>query len=237
MSLNQVGILTKLGESAFGKNWKSTLADDLLIARPTMSDWLSGKKPIPINTWHSIQNVLIQRKSELEHSLNYLIENTHLIVIGEMIRKGKTVIQGNYGDYLNSLTYSQIVFLEAAIKYSSEKKWEEAKEEDPNLISLYSPSDSTIKEAIKFHQYIRGILSNKIDMTTASSCAEAYFRILPLCNAEYSFEQINSMLITISEQAVEDYENSDIEEEKWCIEEEIEKIQTDASNKLSYMNK
>lgn len=236
MSLNQIVILTKLGESAFGKNWKATLADDLSIARPTISDWLSGKKPIPINTWHHIQKILVRRNSELEDSLNYLIENTHLIVISEMIRKGKTVIQGDFGDYLNGFTDEKILLLARAIDYVSEKEFEEAKEEDPDVISLYCPSHSNIIKAIDFHKNIRGLLSKRIDMNSASYCAEEYFKHLPQCNLEYSFENINRMLIDISESALDQYEMSDSIEDKWCFEDEIEEMKKDNLNKLSYLS-
>ena len=56
--INQIELLKKLGIAAFGNSWKASLADSLPVARPTITDWIKGEKPIPVGVWGDIQKIL-----------------------------------------------------------------------------------------------------------------------------------------------------------------------------------
>ena len=59
--INQIELLEKLGVAAFGKSWKASLADSLPVARQTVTDWTTGKKPIPVGVWGDLQKIVESR--------------------------------------------------------------------------------------------------------------------------------------------------------------------------------
>ena len=67
--INQIELLEKLGIAAFGNAWKASLADTLKIARPTVTDWTTGKKPIPVGVWGDVQKIIESRLMGLEGAL------------------------------------------------------------------------------------------------------------------------------------------------------------------------
>ena len=170
--INQSELLEKLGVAAFGKTWKADLADSLPVARPTITDWMSGKKPIPVGVWSDIQKILESRLMGLQVALLEIKEQRHLIIVQEMQRKGKVFLKGTLADYLYSMTDDEILSLLKAYK-----------EEYAKLSSEY-PNDifadlATIKDAIDFNICIRDINGN-LDLSVAEDCAISYAKNMKL---------------------------------------------------------
>ena len=94
--INQIELLEKLGIAAFGNSWKASLADALPVARPTITDWLSGKKPVPVGVWSDIQKILESRLMCMQGALLEIKEQRHLIILEEMQRKGKATINDEF---------------------------------------------------------------------------------------------------------------------------------------------
>ena len=165
--INQIELLERLGIAAFGKSWKSSLADALPVARPTITDWLSGKKPVPVGVWSDIQKILESRLMCTQGALLEIKEQRHLIILEEMQRKGKAIINDEFSDYLYAMSDDEIMGLLSAYK-----------EEFLNLSKNY-PNDifvdmSVIKDAIDFNYCIRDLNGN-LDLSLAEDCALSYF--------------------------------------------------------------
>lgn len=163
--MNQIEKLTALGESAFGKSWKASLADALPVARPTITDWTTGKKPIPVGIWANIQKILLERQKEIENGL-LLISSKHLIVVEEMQRKHKATTTGAFASYLLSLLDEEIQEIYKAYKI----EYARCSKEYPNdsFVDL-----ATIKDALDFNFCIRNLNGN-LDLTLAEDCALSF---------------------------------------------------------------
>lgn len=165
--INQIELLEKLGIAAFGNSWKASLADALPVARPTVTDWLSGKKPIPVGVWSDIQKILESRLMAMQGAILEIKEQRHLIIVEEMKRKGKAYIDDAFSEYLYAMSDDEIMGLLSAYK-----------EEFLNLSKNY-PNDifvdmSVIKDAIDFNYCIRDLNGN-LDLSLAEDCALSYF--------------------------------------------------------------
>jgi len=174
-NINQSELLKKLGVAAFGKTWKADLADSLPVARPTITDWLSGKKPIPVGIWSDIQRILNSRLLAIKGGILELSEQKHLVVIQEMQRKGKVVIGGAFAEFLNAMSDDQV---QSAIKsYKSEYA----------KLSKEYPNDSyadmlVIKDALDFQICVRD-LRGDLDLAIAEDCAISYQNNLKLAKS------------------------------------------------------
>ena len=170
--INQIELLEKLGVAAFGNAWKASLADTLKIARPTVTDWTTGKKPIPVGVWSDLQKIVESRLMGLQGALLEIKEQRHLIIVQEMQRKGKVHINDAFSDFLYAMSDDEIMRLLAAYK-----------EEYAKLAKAY-PSDifsdlATIKDAIDFNICIRDINGN-LDLSIAEDCAISYAKNMNL---------------------------------------------------------
>ena len=173
--INQIELLEKLGIAAFGNAWKASLADALPVARPTVTDWTAGKKPIPVGVWGDIQKIIESRLMGLQGALLEIKEQRHLIIVQEMQRKGKVHINDAFSDFLYAMSDDEIMRLLAAYK-----------EEYAKLAKAY-PSDifadlATIKDAIDFNICIRDIDGN-LDLKLAEDCAISYQNNLKLAKS------------------------------------------------------
>lgn len=170
--INQSELLEKLGIAAFGNTWKADLADRLPVARPTISDWMSGKKPIPVGIWSNIEKILKERLNELKTGLILVSDKKHYIVLQEMLRKGKIIINDEFSHYTFELSDSEIISLLEAYKTEITK------------LSIEHPNESyadlaVIRDAIQFNICIRNINGN-LDLAIAEDCAISYMNNLEL---------------------------------------------------------
>ena len=173
--INQIELLEKLGIAAFGNAWKASLADALPVARPTVTDWTTGKKPIPVGVWGDIQKIIESRLMGLQGALLEIKEQCHLIIVQEMQRRGKVHINDAFSDFLYAMSDDEIMRLLTAYK-----------EEYAKLAKAY-PSDIfsdlvTIKDAIDFNICIRDIDGN-LDLKLAEDCAISYQNNLKLAKS------------------------------------------------------
>lgn len=165
--INQIELLEKLGIAAFGNSWKSSLADALPVARPTITDWLSGKKPVPVGVWSDIQKILESRLMCTQGALLEIKEQRHLIILEEMQRKGKAIINDEFSDYLYAMSDDEIMGLKSAYK----QEFFKLSKDYPNDVFADLLS---IKDAIDFNYCIRDLNGN-LDLTLAEDCALSYF--------------------------------------------------------------
>lgn len=194
----QTQLLIQLGEAAYGKSWKASLADNLPVARPTITDWITGKKPIPVGVWADIQTILNDRMQELQIAVTALSGQKHLIVIAEMLRKDKVVIHDAYADYLNSFSDDEILQLLECYK-----------KENARCAAQY-PNDtfadlSSILDAIQFQIVVRNINGN-LDLSIAEDCAISYQSNLRLAqsfglDAMFMIERTKEILTDHASQA------------------------------------
>lgn len=173
--INQIELLEKLGIAAFGNAWKASLADALPVARPTVTDWTTGKKPIPVGVWGDIQKIVESRLMGLQGALLEIKEQRHLIIVQEMQRKGKVHINDAFSDFLYVMSDDEIMRLLAAYK-----------EEYARISSEYQNDTfadlATIKDAIDFNICIRDINGN-LDLSIAEDCAISYQNNLKLAKS------------------------------------------------------
>lgn len=67
-------ILIAAGEAAFGKSWKTALAQELNINRQRIRQWLKGERPLP-DLSDDLLLVLEKRKQLIEFTQNQLKNN------------------------------------------------------------------------------------------------------------------------------------------------------------------
>jgi|GEM_PF-2303752 len=178
--INQIELLEKLGIAAFGNAWKASLADALPVARPTITDWMTGKKPIPVGVWGDIQKIIESRLMGLQGALVEIKEQRHLIIIEEMKRKGKAYIQDEFSAYLYAMSDDEIMKLLSAYK----KEYARLSAEYPNDIFA---DLLVIKDAIDFNICIRDINGN-LDLSSAEDCALSYFKNMKLAK-EFNLDE------------------------------------------------
>lgn len=166
--INQIELLEKLGIAAFGNAWKASLADALPVARPTITDWMTGKKPIPVGVWGDIQKIIESRLMGLQGALVEIKEHRHLIIVEEMKRKGRAYIQDEFSAYLYAMSDDEIMKLLSAYK----KEYAQLSAEYPNDIFV---DLLAIKDAIDFNICIRDMNGN-LDLSLAEDCALSYFK-------------------------------------------------------------
>lgn len=173
--INQIELLENLGTATFGNAWKASLADTLKIARPTVTDWTTGKKPIPVGVWSDIQKIIESRLMGLQGALLEIKEQRHLIIVQEMNRKGKVFLKGTFPDYLYSMTDDEIMDLLKAYK----AEYLKCSTEYPND---FIADLATIKDAIDFNICIRNLNAN-LDLALAEECALSYEKNLKLAQS------------------------------------------------------
>ena len=165
--INQIKLLNQLGMAAFGNSWKASLADSLQIARPTITDWTTGKKPIPVGVWADIKKLLETRMMEINAAIKD-VSNKHMIVVQEMQRKQKAVITGAFAEHLLNMTDSVLLNAYAAYK----KEYQRCNIEYPNDIFA---DLSAIKDALDFNVCVRDI-NKGLDFSIAESCAFSFMK-------------------------------------------------------------
>lgn len=170
--INQIELLEKLGIAAFGKSWKASLADALPVARSTITDWLSGKKPVPVGVWSEIQKILESRLICMQGTFLEIKEKRHLIIVQEMQRKGKAIINDAFSDYLYAMSDDEIMGLLSAYK----EEFLKLSKDYPNDVFADLLS---IKDAIDFNYCIRDMNGN-LDLSLAEDCALSYFKNIKL---------------------------------------------------------
>ena len=178
--INQIELLEKLGIAAFGNAWKASLADALPVARPTITDWMTGKKPIPVGVWGDIQKIIESRLMGLQGALLEIKEQRHLIIIEEMKRKGKAYIQDEFSAYLYAMSDDEIMKLLSAYK----KEYARLSAEYPNDIFA---DLLVIKDAIDFNICIRD-MNGSLDLGLAEDCALSYFKNMKLAK-EFNLDE------------------------------------------------
>lgn len=193
--INQIELLEKLGIAAFGNSWKASLADALPVARPTITDWLSGKKPVPVGIWGDIQKILENRLMCLQGALLEIKEQRHLIIVQEMRRKGKATINDAFSDYLYAMSDDEIMGLLSAYK----EEYLKLSKEYPNDVFT---DLSTIKDAIDFNYCIRDMNGN-LDLSLAEDCALSYFKNMKLAK---SFDLDEKFMIERSKEMLSIYD-------------------------------
>ncbi|MDA3463502.1 hypothetical protein AB3Q14_11600 [Acinetobacter baumannii] len=179
--INQIELLEKLGIAAFGNAWKASLADALPVARPTITDWMTGKKPIPVGIWANIQKIIESRLMGLQGALLEIKEQRHLIIIEEMKRKGKAYIQDEFSAYLYAMSDDEIMKLLSAYK----KEYARLSAEYPNDIFA---DLLVIKDAIDFNICIRD-MNGSLDLGLAEDCALSYFKNMKLAK-EFDLDEL-----------------------------------------------
>lgn len=193
--INQIELLEKLGIAAFGNSWKASLADALPVARPTITDWLAGKKPVPVGIWGDIQKILENRLMCLQGALLEIKEQRHLIIVQEMRRKGKATINDAFSDYLYAMSDDEIMGLLSAYK----EEYLKLSKEYPNDVFT---DLSTIKDAIDFNYCIRDMNGN-LDLSLAEDCALSYFKNMKLAK---SFDLDEKFMIERSKEMLSIYD-------------------------------
>lgn len=194
--INQIELLEKLGIAAFGKTWKADLADSLPVARPTITDWINGKKPIPVGIWENIERILKARLMGLKGSLLEISEQKHLIVAQEMQRKHKATTQGIFADHLFCMSDDEIKTLYQAYKIEYAR------------CSNLHPNDtfadlSAIKDALDFNFCVRNLDGN-LDLKLAEDCALSFAKNK---NLALSFGLDDAFLIERTNEILENVEN------------------------------
>lgn len=164
--INQIELLEKLGIAAFGNAWKASLADTLKIARPTITDWTTGKKPIPVGVWGDLQKIVESRLRGLQGALLEIKEQRHLIVVEEMQRKHRATTIGAFAEHLLNLQDDEIRKIYAAYKT-----------EFARCTKLH-PNDffadlAVIKDALDFNFSVRNLDGN-LDLKLAEDCALSF---------------------------------------------------------------
>lgn len=191
--INQSELLEKMGIAAFGKTWKADLADSLPVARPTITDWMSKKKPIPVGVWSDIQRILNSRMMGLQGAILVLSEQKHIVIIQEMQRKGKVVLSDAFAEHLNKLSDTQVQGVLMAYKA-----------EYANLSKEY-PNDTfadlaAIKDALDFQFCVRD-LNNNLDLSIAEDCAISYQKNMKIAKSfdldeAFMIERLNNLALT-----------------------------------------
>lgn len=192
--INQIELLEKLGIAAFGNSWKASLADALPVARPTVTDWLTGKKPIPVGVWSDIQKILESRLMAMQGAILEIKEQRHLIIVEEMKRKGKAYIDDTFSEYLYSMSDNEIMGLLSAYK----EEFFKLSEKYPNDTFV---DMSVIKDAIDFNYCIRDLNGN-LDLSLAEDCALSYFNNMKIAK---SFNLDESFMIERSKEILESH--------------------------------
>lgn len=192
--INQIELLEKLGIAAFGNSWKASLADALPVARPTVTDWLTGKKPIPVGVWSDIQKILESRLMAMQGALLEIKEQRHLIIVEEMKRKGKAYINDAFSEYLYSMSDNEIMGLLSAYKEEFFKLFE--KYPNDTFVDM-----SVIKDAIDFNYCIRDLNGN-LDLSLAEDCALSYFNNMKTAK---SFNLDENFMIERSKEILESH--------------------------------
>lgn len=192
--INQIELLEKLGIAAFGNSWKASLADALPVARPTVTDWLTGKKPIPVGVWSDIQKILESRLMAMQGALLEIKEQRHLIIVEEMKRKGKAYINDAFSEYLYSMSDNEIMGLLSAYKEEFFKLFE--KYPNDTFVDM-----SVIKDAIDFNYCIRDLNGN-LDLSLAEDCALSYFNNMKIAK---TFNLDENFMIERSKEILESH--------------------------------
>ena len=192
--INQIELLEKFGIAAFGNSWKASLADALPVARPTVTDWLTGKKPIPVGVWSDIQKILESRLMAMQGALLEIKEQRHLIIVEEMKRKGKAYIDDTFSEYLYSMSDNEIMGLLSAYK----EEFFKLSEKYPNDTFV---DMSVIKDAIDFNYCIRDLNGN-LDLSLAEDCALSYFNNMKTAK---SFNLDENFMIERSKEILESH--------------------------------
>lgn len=193
--MNQIEKLVILGEAAFGKSWKASLADAIPVARPTITDWIKGEKPIPVGIWKEIQRILADRKKEIDAAIA-LINTRHFIIVEEMKRKLMATTLGVFSDYLLEMSDDEIRKIYAAYK----TEYARCNQLHPNDVFA---DLSAIKDALDFNFCIRNLDGN-LDLKLAEDFALSFAKNKKLAK---SFGLDDAFLIERTKEIMEIAEN------------------------------
>lgn len=89
-------LLGQVGHALWGPTWKGPMAEAVRHQKSAISDWASGRMPVPAGVWSELREVMRRRRHELD-DLAPRVQKAHDIALARTIELTKLGKRGRKG--------------------------------------------------------------------------------------------------------------------------------------------
>ena len=81
-------LIAEVGQALWGPAWKGPMAQAVRHQKSAVSDWASGRQPVPAGVWNELKDLMRRRRHELE-DLAPRIQKAHDTALQRTIEQAK----------------------------------------------------------------------------------------------------------------------------------------------------
>jgi hypothetical protein len=67
MRMDDATLLGEVGQALWGPVWKGAMAEAVRHQKSAVSDWASGRMPVPAGVWSELKEIMRRRRHELDN--------------------------------------------------------------------------------------------------------------------------------------------------------------------------
>ena len=64
--MNDAALIDEVGQALWGPNWKGPMADAVRHQKSAVTDWATGRVPVPSGVWNELKEIMRKRRHDLE---------------------------------------------------------------------------------------------------------------------------------------------------------------------------
>jgi hypothetical protein len=64
--MNDAPLIDEVGQALWGPNWKGPMAEAVHHERNAVTDWATGRMPVPPGVWNLLKEIMRRRRHELD---------------------------------------------------------------------------------------------------------------------------------------------------------------------------
>ena len=67
MRMDDARLLDEVGQALWGPNWKGSMAEAVRHQKSAVSDWASGRLPVPAGVWSELKEIMRRRRHDFDN--------------------------------------------------------------------------------------------------------------------------------------------------------------------------
>ena len=91
--MNEADLIDEVGQALWGPNWKGPMAEAVHHQKSAVTDWASGRMPVPSGVWNELKDIMRKRRHELDR-LASRAQKAHDLALARTVEQTKTGRRG-----------------------------------------------------------------------------------------------------------------------------------------------
>lgn len=91
--MNDAELIDEVGQALWGPNWKGPMAEAVRHQKSAVTEWASGRVPVPSGVWNELKEIMRKRRHELDR-LASRAQRAHDLALVRTVEQTKTGRRG-----------------------------------------------------------------------------------------------------------------------------------------------